>query len=79
MCITLISPTLLKYSLVWNPTCRTAKHGDNAPEIADVYFAYGKALLENAISQSSVLGKEQGDETLEAENGVCHLTYFRQT
>jgi HAT1-interacting factor 1 len=27
--------------------------------MADVYFAYGRALLENAIAQSSVLGKEQ--------------------
>ncbi len=27
--------------------------------MADVYFAYGKALLENAVVQNSVLGKEQ--------------------
>jgi hypothetical protein len=27
--------------------------------MTDVYFAYGKALLENAIAQNSVLGKEQ--------------------
>ena len=27
--------------------------------MADVYFAYGRALLENAVAQSSVLGKEQ--------------------
>ncbi|EKM50186.1 uncharacterized protein PHACADRAFT_178804, partial [Phanerochaete carnosa HHB-10118-sp] len=46
----------------------TAQHGDNAPEIADVYFAYGKALLENAISQSSVLGKEQAEDASGAEN-----------
>ncbi|KAJ7210466.1 hypothetical protein GGX14DRAFT_363408 [Mycena pura] len=45
----------------------TKKYGDNAPEIADVYFAYGKALLENAISQSSVLGKEQPEDTAEEE------------
>ena len=42
--------------------CRTTKHGEDAPEMADVYFAYGKALLENAIAQSSVLGKEQTDD-----------------
>lgn len=35
--------------------------------MADLYFSYGKALLENAISQASVLGKEpesgpQGEE-----------------
>ncbi|KAI0306102.1 hypothetical protein B0F90DRAFT_964580 [Multifurca ochricompacta] len=34
-------------------------HGEDAPEMADVYFAYGKALLENAIVQNSVLGKDQ--------------------
>ncbi|KAI9448771.1 hypothetical protein BJY52DRAFT_303650 [Lactarius psammicola] len=34
-------------------------HAEDAPEMADVYFAYGKALLENAIAQNSVLGKEQ--------------------
>ncbi|KAI9433529.1 hypothetical protein H4582DRAFT_1882732 [Lactarius indigo] len=34
-------------------------HAEDAPEMADVYFAYGKALLENAIVQNSVLGKEQ--------------------
>ncbi|KIK61614.1 hypothetical protein GYMLUDRAFT_243309 [Collybiopsis luxurians FD-317 M1] len=38
--------------------------GEDSPEIADLYFAYGKALLENAISQSSVLGKEQQEEEL---------------
>jgi HAT1-interacting factor 1 len=38
---------------------RTAKYGENASENADLYFAYGKALLENAITQSSVLGKNQ--------------------
>ncbi len=44
--------------------CRTGKYGDNAPEAADLYFSYGKALLENAISQSAVLGKEQAEEEL---------------
>ncbi|KAF5352895.1 hypothetical protein D9757_012110 [Collybiopsis confluens] len=38
------------------------KLGEDSPEIADLYFAYGKALLENAISQNSVLGKEQQEE-----------------
>ncbi|KAL5492511.1 hypothetical protein ACEPAI_3958 [Sanghuangporus weigelae] len=45
------------------------KYGDEAPEVADLYFAYGKALLENAISQSGVLGKEQAEETLLKEEG----------
>ncbi|EPQ56785.1 hypothetical protein GLOTRDRAFT_28946, partial [Gloeophyllum trabeum ATCC 11539] len=47
---------------------QTTKYGDHAPECADLYFSYGRALLENAISQSSVLGKEQAEETL-AEPG----------
>ena len=37
--------------------------------MADVYFAYGKALLENAIAQSSVLGKEQTEEGLDGNEG----------
>ncbi|CCM00751.1 uncharacterized protein FIBRA_02791 [Fibroporia radiculosa] len=44
----------------------TTKYGENAPETADLYFSYGKALLENAISQTSVLGKEQTDEAVQA-------------
>ncbi|KAJ3926199.1 MAG: hypothetical protein NXY57DRAFT_948380 [Lentinula lateritia] len=36
--------------------------GEDSPEIADLYFAYGKSLLENAISQNSVLGKDQPEE-----------------
>ncbi|KAH9951161.1 hypothetical protein B0H21DRAFT_776245 [Amylocystis lapponica] len=42
----------------------TATHGEDAPELADLYFSYGKALLENAIAQSSVLGKEQPDDAV---------------
>ena len=46
--------------------------------MADVYFAYGRALLENAIVQSSVLGKEQqqqqeGGATAEG-TAANHLT-----
>ena len=32
-----------------------------------MYFAYGKALLENAISQNSVLGKEQQQQQQQQE------------
>lgn len=46
---------------------RTKQYGDASPECADLYFAYGKALLENAIAQNSVLGKEKEDT--EAEEG----------
>ncbi|THH14757.1 hypothetical protein EW146_g5614 [Bondarzewia mesenterica] len=45
-------------------------HEERAPEMADLYLSYGKALLENAIAQSSVLGKEQTDETLEGVKGI---------
>ncbi|KIM53413.1 hypothetical protein SCLCIDRAFT_436876 [Scleroderma citrinum Foug A] len=37
---------------------QTKKYGEDAPEMADLYFSYGRALLENAISVASVLGKE---------------------
>ncbi|KAG6869222.1 hypothetical protein C0993_009085 [Termitomyces sp. T159_Od127] len=45
----------------------TKEVGEDSPETADLYFSYGKALLENAISQNSVLGKEQGEEGHEEE------------
>ncbi|KAJ7156100.1 hypothetical protein C8R43DRAFT_999365 [Mycena crocata] len=45
----------------------TKKCGEDAPETADLYFSYGKALLENAISQSSVLGKDQPEDGAEDE------------
>lgn len=42
--------------------------------MADLYFAYGKALLENAIAQSSVLGKEQAEDAVRAvAGGTLHL------
>jgi HAT1-interacting factor 1 len=57
-------------------------HAEDAPEMADVYVAYGRALLENAIAQSSVLGKEQqqqqeGDAAAEepAPNGNKILSF----
>jgi HAT1-interacting factor 1 len=37
--------------------------------MADVYFAYGRALLENAIAQSSVLGKEQQQQQHQQQEG----------
>lgn len=36
--------------------------------MADVYFAYGKALLENAITQTSVLGKDQTEEAISGKD-----------
>ncbi|KAF8159579.1 hypothetical protein B0H34DRAFT_409503 [Crassisporium funariophilum] len=46
----------------------TKQFGENAPETADLYFSYGKALLENAIVQSSVLGKDQPEDAPEDDN-----------
>lgn len=46
----------------------TAQSGEDAPATADLYFAYGKALLENAILQSGVLGKEQPEEAAEEQD-----------
>ncbi|KAF9778402.1 hypothetical protein BJ322DRAFT_1092908 [Thelephora terrestris] len=46
---------------------KTEELGEDSPEIADLYLAYGKALLENAITQSSVLGKNQPEGDDEAE------------
>ena len=40
-------------------TYRSKTHAEDAPEMAEIYFAYGKALLENAIVQNSVLGKDR--------------------
>ncbi|KAF8518978.1 hypothetical protein BU17DRAFT_48239 [Hysterangium stoloniferum] len=50
----------------------TDKYGDASPECVDLYFAYGKALLENAIAQSSVLGKEETSATLDADDEADH-------
>ncbi|KAF8817471.1 hypothetical protein BYT27DRAFT_7074736 [Phlegmacium glaucopus] len=46
----------------------TQQLGEDAPETADLYFSYGKALLENAIVQSSVLGKEQPEDANQEDN-----------
>ncbi len=54
---------------------RTQKYGDEAPETADLYFSYGRALLENAITQSGVLGKDQPEAAPEDEpQGTRPLT-----
>ncbi|KAI0831839.1 hypothetical protein BC628DRAFT_1415339 [Trametes gibbosa] len=58
----------------------TKQFGEQDSETADLYFAYGKALLENAISQSSVLGKQEPDDALEdsneAANSGAFLSFF---
>ena len=43
--------------MFWNEK-RLEKYGENSPESADLLFLYGKALLENAIAQNAVLGKD---------------------
>ncbi|KAI0664366.1 hypothetical protein C8Q70DRAFT_906127 [Cubamyces menziesii] len=50
----------------------TKKYGEKASETADLYFAYGKALLENAIAQSSVLGKQEPDDALLEDNNGAY-------
>lgn len=53
---------------------RTEQHGaEDAPELADLYLAYGKALLENAISTSDVLGKTGDKDGPEPEDGMSHV------
>lgn len=48
---------------------RTKQIEEDSPEIADLYLAYGKALLENAISQNTVLGKDEPGEGGEEDEG----------
>ncbi|KAH7094189.1 hypothetical protein BKA62DRAFT_760842 [Auriculariales sp. MPI-PUGE-AT-0066] len=49
----------------------SAKHGEEPrQEDADVYFSYGRALLETAINSNSVLGNGQGDEPEDAVEPV---------
>ena len=55
----------------------TQQFGENAPETADLYFSYGRALLENAIVQNSVLGKEQREDVAQEDNkGIIVVFYF---
>ena len=68
---------LFPAELILTSRCRTAKHGEDAPEAADLYFAYGKALLENAIVQTSVLGKEQAEDALKGEEGRRAILVLR--
>lgn len=54
------------------PVLRTKKYGEDAPEMADLYFSYGRALLENAISVASVLGKEAEPAPVDDEKREQH-------
>ncbi|KAI0741373.1 hypothetical protein C8Q80DRAFT_1259857 [Daedaleopsis nitida] len=54
----------------------STKHGEKAPETADLYFAYGKALLENAISQSGVLGKQDPDDSFDEDKDANNSGAF---
>jgi HAT1-interacting factor 1 len=60
-------------------TCRTEQFGDHAPENADLYFAYGKALLEHAISQNTVLGKQGGEDGAEDNDPGTSPTNIRKS
>lgn len=48
----------------------TENFGEDTPETADLYFSYGRALLENAITSSGVLGKERSQAPTEDEPEV---------
>ena len=52
-------PTHWHHLLTRQKRASSQIHAEDASEMADVYFAYGKVFLENAIEQDSVLGKEQ--------------------
>jgi hypothetical protein len=51
-----------------------AKYGELAPECADALILYGKALLNNAISKSGVLGgtvaKKDAQPNVDAPSGM---------
>jgi len=49
-------------------TYRAEEHGQMAPQLAEPYFLYGKALLDVARSQNTVLGS--------AIPGVPKITIF---
>ena len=59
-----------------NVAIRTQELGEHSPEIADLYFSYGKALLENAITQNSVLGKNQSEGEGDEAEGSSELPVF---
>jgi hypothetical protein len=46
---------------------RTETFGQGSPQSADLLFVYGKALLENAVAQSAVLGKDDADAATKEE------------
>ncbi|KDQ13013.1 hypothetical protein BOTBODRAFT_175889 [Botryobasidium botryosum FD-172 SS1] len=47
---------------------KTAEGDDSSLEYANLLFVYGKALLENGISQSAVLGKEEAESALKKDD-----------
>ncbi|KAF9269063.1 hypothetical protein L218DRAFT_851954 [Marasmius fiardii PR-910] len=54
----------------------TEEVGEDSPQVADLYFSYGKALLENAIVQNAVLGKEQQQEEAASGSGNGPILSF---
>ena len=56
---------------------RSQTHAEDVPEMAYVYFAYGKAFLENAAAQNLVLGRKRSRRTVREQcqfHGVLCLT-----
>ena len=56
-----------------NAPSRIEKFPEDSVELADLHFTYGKALLENAIANSGVLGKAEPEGEKEDE-GACPLS-----
>jgi len=53
-----------------------AKFGDNSPQLADPYFYYGKALLELARTENTVLGNAlDGGDALQYNCLCIKLSY----
>ena len=55
---------------------RDKQFGELAPQSADAYFMYGKALLQYAIKQSSVLGNKAAEESTAIEESETRKELF---
>ncbi|CDS13479.1 hypothetical protein LRAMOSA05655 [Lichtheimia ramosa] len=54
-------------------------HGELAPESGDAYFAYGRALLQHAIQQNTVLGDSKRQDEAAAASAVASETKPKTT
>ena len=56
---------------------RIEKFPEDSVELADLHFTYGKALLENAIANSGVLGKAEPEGEKEDEGALPYISPAR--